>query len=81
MRWASTDIPNSMELQQVNPRLSLIAAIDTEGKIFVALTQVNTNTDVMKLYLWHLVQHLEKEDANFRQNTIFQLDGVRYHTS
>ena len=65
----------------MNPRISLIAAIDTDGKLYYALTQVNTNTDVMKLFMWHLVQRLEKEDSHFRENTVFQLDGAKYHTS
>ena len=62
------------------PRISLIAAIDTSGNVYAALTQRNTDTDVMRLYMWHLVQRLEKEDPNFRSNTVFQLDGAKYHT-
>ena len=81
MRWAKTDTPNSVEEHQVNPRLSLLAAIDTEGQVYIALTQRNTDTDVMKLYIWHLVQILEKEDKDFRENIVIQLDGARYHTN
>ena len=39
----------------MNPRIALIGAIDTEGDIYLALTQVNTDTEIMKLYLSKLV--------------------------
>ena len=64
----------------MSPRIAIIAAIDVNGYVYLSLTQRNTDTDVMRLYIWHLVQRLEKEDANFRENSIFQLDGARYHT-
>ena len=53
--WSRKDIPNSTELRQISPRISIIAAIDTDGEVYVAFTQVNTNTEVMKLYIWNLV--------------------------
>ena len=34
---------NSVEEGVVKPRISLIGAIDTEGDIYLALTQVDTN--------------------------------------
>ena len=34
----------------------------------------------MKLYIWNLVQLLEKKDANFRQRVVLQLDGASWHT-
>ena len=33
------------------PRISVIAAVDTEGDVYVSLTQVNTDTPIMKMYL------------------------------
>ena len=36
--WAKTDVPNSVEEVSVSPRISVIAAIDTEGEVYVALT-------------------------------------------
>ena len=42
---------NSIEERDVKPRISLIGAIDTEGDVYLALTQVNTDTDIMKLFL------------------------------
>jgi hypothetical protein len=36
--WAKADIPNSVEEVAVSPRISVIAAVDTEGAVYVALT-------------------------------------------
>jgi hypothetical protein len=69
--WAKTNTPNSSEECQISPRISIIAGIDTNGEVYVALTQVNTNTNVMKLYMWHLVQILQKQDKDFRKSVVF----------
>ena len=33
------------------------------------------------LFLRYLIRHLETDNPNWRSNTIFLLDGARYHTS
>ena len=35
----------------LNPAISLIATIDTEGTVFFSVSTVNTNTSVMRLFL------------------------------
>ena len=47
----------------------------------MALTTVNTTSEVICLFLKRLVYRLNLEDSNFRNKTIFQLDGATYHTS
>jgi hypothetical protein len=42
-KWKLPGTTNSMSEKLVNPRISLIAAIDTEGVTYVALTQVHTD--------------------------------------
>ena len=50
-KWRRRGTSNSMRMKQVLPRLSVIAAVDTEGSVYVSLTQVNTDTPIMKIYL------------------------------
>jgi len=64
----------------VAPRLSLIAALDTEGRAYFSLTQVNTDQYVMLVFLRHLVKTLDQERPGWRADTIILLDGARYHT-
>ena len=47
----------------------------------MALTTVNTTSEVICLFLKRLVYRLNLEDRNFRNHTIFQMDGAKYHTS
>jgi len=65
----------------VNPRLSLIAALDTDGRVYFTLTHANTNSDVMLVFMRHLMMQLDREDPDWKKKTVFLLDGARYHTS
>ena len=71
----------SVPTQTVSPRISLIAAIDTDGLVWFTLTQANTDSDVMLLFFSKLLEQLDKDTPLWRDNTIFLLDGARYHTS
>lgn len=57
----------------------MIAAVDTEGDVYLSFTQVNTNADVMQLYLTQLVIELERDRPYFRKDTVLLLDGASYH--
>ena len=46
----------------MHPRISLILALDTESKIYYALTQANTDADVMTLFLVSLKRQLDVEN-------------------
>ena len=65
----------------MNPRLSLIAALDTDGRVYFTLTHANTDSDVMLVFLRHLMMQLDREDPDWKKKTVFLLDGARYHTS
>ena len=77
--WRIHKSTNSMKNPLVNPRVSLIAGIDTEGHLYLSLVQANTNNDVMRAFLQWLARRLDSERKNWRSNTIIQLDGASYH--
>ena len=79
--WVPSNSTASMTSQIVAPRLALIAALDTEGQVYFALTQSTTDSDVLMLFLRYLIKHLDTENPNWINNTIVLLDGARYHTS
>ena len=64
----------------VSPRLSLIVAIGSDGKLHYSLTQVNTDHRVFCLFITELVKKLNKEDPSWKDNTIVVIDGASYHT-
>ena len=41
--WSKKGISNSIGVKDVNPRISMMVAVDTDGDIFYSLTQVNTD--------------------------------------
>ena len=59
--WAPTDAAGTFTDKQVTPRISLIAALDTDGNLWYALTQANTDSDVMTTFLRYLARQLDRE--------------------
>ena len=57
-KWCRKDSTNSVINKQIQPRISMIAGMDTHGDTYACYTTVNTNTSVMKLYLSHLAEQL-----------------------
>ena len=54
----------------------MIAALDTYGSLYTALTQENTDSVVFMTFLSRLVLVLNKENKDWRSDTIFLLDGA-----
>jgi len=80
MMWRPPGAPGTMISRAVTPRLALIAALDTDGNVYYSLSQSNTDTDMMMLFMRHLIERLDQETADWRENTIFLFDGAKYHT-
>jgi len=57
----------------------MIAAIDTDGRLYLSLTQFNTDGDVMLMFLSRLANVLSSEDKDWRDNTYLLLDNAAYH--
>ena len=79
--WCPTKSSGSVTERTVSPRLALLAALDTEGKVYFALTHAITDSDIIMLFLSHLVRQLALEKPDFRDSTVILLDGAKYHTS
>ena len=53
--WLPANAPATVPLAPVIPRLSLIAALDSEGRLYYTLTQAATDQSVMMIFLTKLV--------------------------
>ena len=80
-KWRQHGSTNSMPAKTVSHRIAVIAAMDTEGDVYVALNQVNTDIPVMKLYISKLAIQLDSDRPQWRNDTVFLLDGASYHVS
>jgi len=79
--WAKRDGVGNVRLKTVSPRLSLIAAMDTDGRVWFSLTHANTDSNIMALFLHHLKEKLDQETPGWEEGTYFQVDNAPYHTS
>ena len=79
--WAPKDGTGNVKLKPVTPRLSMIAALDTNGRVWFALSHANTDSNMMALFLSHLLQALDSETPGWRDHTIFLWDNAPYHSS
>ena len=59
----------------------MIAALDTEGRVWCALTQANTDTDVMTTFLRYLMRQLDHETPGWEENTTLLLDNASWHVN
>ena len=57
-KWHDRNESNSLSRKYVSPRLSVLAAIDTEGRVFMAMTTGNTTSEVVCLFVSQLVELL-----------------------
>ena len=76
--WAQKGTPHSIPIKHISPRISMIVALDNFGEVYACLTQVNTDSKIMSLYINSLVKLLDEEDKNWRKDTIILHDGAQY---
>ena len=50
----------------MSPRLSVLAAIDTDGRIYFALSHAMTDGDTMSLFLRHLLRQYDVDMPDWR---------------
>ena len=79
--WCPNKVPCTVTEQSVGTRLALITALDTEGRVYFAVTHANTDSDVILSFMRRLDTMLSIETPDWKENSIVLLDGAKYHTS
>ena len=59
----------------------MIVALESNGNVYLSLTQANSNSSIMSIYFHWLAKKLDLHKTGWRENTILLLDGASYHTS
>ena len=72
-------VSNSIPTKKLSPRITLIVALDSEGKIYASFLQANSDEDTMRLFLTELIKTLDIEDKHWRKNTVLMWDNAGYH--
>ena len=80
-KWCAVGSSNSIHKSEISPRIAMLTALDTEGRVYFCLCHANTNTQIMLIFLSRLCRLLDGESWGWRDNTVFLFDGASYHTS
>lgn len=59
----------------------MIAALDTDGRVWFSLAHATTDSDVIMLFWRRLTYQLDIEGPGWREDTVFLWDNATYHTS
>ena len=79
--WAPRDGKGNTILKTVSPRVSMIAALDTDGRVWFTLSHANTDSKIMTLFLQSLTKVLDNETPGWQEDTVIQWDNAKYHSS
>ena len=63
----------------MSPRLALLASIDTDGRIYFALSHANTDANTMSLFINYLVRQLDVDIPDWRNDSVMLLDNAAWH--
>ena len=80
-KWRQRGERNTASSKQLGHRVNMIAALDTDGNLYMSLTQTNTDSDCMMVFMSHLCTVLSAEQSNWRDDTYWLLDNATYHRS
>ena len=80
-KWCRRGEKNTMSTKSLSHKVNMIAAVDTGGCLYLSLTQQNTDSDVMLMFMSRLANVLSQEDKNWREDTYWLLDNAAYHRS
>ena len=59
----------------------MIAALDTDGKVWFSLAHAITNSEGIALFLHQLVKVLDRESPGWQEDTVILWDNAPYHSS
>ena len=81
MKWRAYGSTNVIPAVSLTPRVTMIAALDTLGNVYLTLTQANSNNKTMEIYFHQLCAKLDKERPEWRKDSIVVTDNACYHNS
>ena len=61
-KWRERGENNTVSTKDLSHNVNMIAALDTNGRLYLSLTQFNTDSDVMLMFMSRLANVLSTED-------------------
>ncbi len=79
--WCRPGTPGTVATSSIQPRLSMVTALDTDGRVYFALSHANTDQDTYMLFLRHLIAQLDLETPGWQEDSVLLADNAPYHVS
>ena len=80
-KWCLPRETNTVAKLTVQPRITMIVALDSRGGGHLSLLQANSNATTFSTYLQHYIRMLDSARPGWRKNTVLLLDNAPYHRS
>jgi transposase len=65
----------------IRPSISAIGALDSLGNVYLSLTQSNSNSRMMGVFLRQFSIKLDRDRPGWREDSVILLDNASYHGS
>ena len=62
MHWRPIDRNYSVKMKVLQPRISMITAVDKLGNVWICLTMSNSNKSMMGVFMEHLCKKLDSKN-------------------
>ena len=80
--WDRRGDSHSQPTNLMGRKVNMIAAVSSEGYVWLGLTQANTDEDIMRLFLSKLALVFTKQlGRGWREKVVILIDGASYHRS
>ena len=76
MHWRPIDRNYSVKMKVLQPRISMITAVDKLGNVWICLTMSNSNKSMMGVFMEHLCKKLDSKNLHWRNSTLIMWDGM-----
>jgi hypothetical protein len=80
-QWTKKGLKSTRSSKIISPKISMFAAIFSDGELYTALSQSNTDRFTKSLFISHLVKVLDEDRPGWRNNHVFFFDGASYNTA
>ena len=77
--WCWPGTPGTVATSPVQPRLSMVTALDTDGRVYFSLSHANTDQDTYMLFLRHLIAQLDLETPGWQESSVLLADNAPFH--
>ena len=77
--WRERGQANTISAKSISHRISMIAAVDTDGRLYLSITQQNTDSKVMLASMFRLALLLSQDDKERRKTTYWCIDNAFFN--